>query len=229
MPGLLDLPPELVEHIFLFKESVQRVRQAYEDEDGTEYVITAPLFRLTNRYIEQCTRRLFAKSFFKIRRIVMPQHASIKAFCDMASYPELVKYMNGLHFTVTNDQHERLEISSVTRNEIVDALRAFPATCELVFSDAPRKDEDGLHREDRTAGTMTTFDMSSSFSFVLSVAEEAGMRPEWISTWSCESPLFGLTDCFAIAERNRVMSEVELLNIAIVPPRPEDGVTLADV
>lgn len=63
MPGLLDLPPELVEHIFLFEESVQRVRQAYEDEDGTEYVITAPLFRLTNRYIEQCTRRLFAKSF----------------------------------------------------------------------------------------------------------------------------------------------------------------------
>jgi hypothetical protein len=55
------------------------------------------------------------------------------------------------------------------------------------------------------------------------------MRPEWISTWSCESPLFGLTDCFAIAERNGVMSEVELLNIAIVPPRPEDGVTLADV
>lgn len=71
-------------------------------------------------------------------------------------------------------------------------------------------------------------DMSSSFSFVLSVAEEAGMRPSWIDTWSCEAwrmPLFGLADCFPIAERNNVVSEVELLSIAIVPPRREAGVT----
>lgn len=224
MLELLDLPPELVEHFFLFEESVQCVRQAYEDEDGTEYVITAPLFRLANRYIEQCTRRIFAKSVFNFRRIVMPKDSS-----EIASYPELVKYMTGLQFTVTNDQHGRLKISSATRNEIVDALRACPATCELVFCDAPREEGDGLHREGCTAGTSTTFDMTSSFSFVLSVAEEAGMRPEWISTWSCEFPLSGLTGCFAIAERNGVMSEVELLNIAIVPPRPEYGVKLADV
>ena len=168
----------------------------------------------------------------------MPKDVSIKRFCDIARYPELVKYLSGLHFYVANDQHGRLEISSVTRNEIVDALRACPATCEFVFRYASREEDDDPHREDRAAEELVTFgsrnviDITSSFSFVLSVAEEAGMRPKWIGTRSFESwttSLTGLADCAAIAERNSVVSDVDLLNIAIVPPRPKHGVTPSDV
>lgn len=101
MPKLLDLPPELIEHIFLFEEPVQRIREAFEDEDDD--VVTAPLFRLANRYIEQCTRCMFAKSFFTYQRILIPNHASIRRFCDKTRFPELVKYVTGLHFSVAND------------------------------------------------------------------------------------------------------------------------------
>lgn len=229
MPGLLDLPPELIELIFRYEDSVRRIRQASKVEDWADHAITAPLFRLANRYVEQCTRRIFAQSFFCVQRIMMPKDASIKRFCDIARYPELVKHVNGLHFYVANDQRGRLEISSVTRNEIVDALRACPATCEVVFRDASREEDDDPQREDRTAEELATLasriviDMSSSFSFVLSVAEEAGMRPDWINTWTFEEwgkSLFGLVDCSAIAERNTIVSDVEVLNIAIIPPRP---------
>jgi hypothetical protein len=237
MSQLLDLPPELIEHIFLFEESVQRIREASEHEDGANDVVTAPVFRLANRYIEQCTRRMFAKSFFTYQRILIPDHASIRRFCAKARFPDLVKYVTGLHFSVVNDRRQRLKISSATRHELVDALRAYPPTCEFVFCDAPREEPDlanyphpacSTARNLAAPNSRKVIDMTASFSFVLSVAEEAGMRPSWINTWSCEAwrmPLFGLADCFAIAERNNVVSEVKYLNTAIVPPRAEAGVT----
>lgn len=234
MPGLLDLPSELIDHIFLYEESVKCIRQAYEDEDGTEYVVTAPLSRLASRYFEQCTRHNFAKAYFRTRRIKMFEDASIKRFCDLAHFPELIRYVTELEFHVADDQHERREMSSVTRNDLVDALRAYPAMREFAFCDAAREQTDELHQEDRTEGDLeisgcrNSIDMSSSFSFVLSAAEEAGMRPRWITSLSRDPsamPHGGLADCFALAERNQVVSEVEQLGIDIVPPRPEHGNT----
>jgi hypothetical protein len=238
MSELLDLPPELIEHIFLFDESVQeslrRIREASGNEKGAKRVVPAPLFRLANRYIEQCTRRIFAKSFFGRQRVLMIYDVCIRRFCDQARFPDLVKYVDGLHFFVANDQHGRIEIPPATRYELVDALRACPPTCALVFRDVPRENPYHLHREDRKTGELeapachNVIDMSSSFSFVLSVAEEAGMRPKSVTTWSCkeeEMSLLGLADCFAIAERNSVLSEVERLDVEIVPPQPEQGVT----
>jgi hypothetical protein len=233
MSGLLDLSPELIEHIFLSEESV---RQEFEDE--AEGVIVAPLFRLTNRYIQECTRRMFAKTYFRALSIKASDAASIMRFCDIAQFPELVKYVSELVFYVTDDQHGGRGVSSVIRNDFVDALRAYSAMRAFVFCDAPREQAVDLHREDHTAGELevpacrNVFDMSSSFGFILSAAEEAGMRPTWISTMSYDPsklPHCGLADCSTLAKQNAVVSEVKQLGIDIVAPRPEHGVTLENM
>jgi len=59
MPELLDLPPELIERISVDLES-----HLYQDAQNTgKTQIAAPLFRLTCRYVEQCTRCKFAERF----------------------------------------------------------------------------------------------------------------------------------------------------------------------
>lgn len=195
MSTLNDLPRELIERIFLFEESVRLTRQAYEGYGDPNHVPVAPVFRLVNQYIERCTRLIFAKTFFRGPRIKLHEEASIKMFCDIARLPDLVKYVIALQFCVSNNQHGRLEISSTTRIEIVDALRACPGNCELMFCDSPREVAASLQRQDATADDLdsaalvarNTIDMSLAFSFVLSAAAEAGMRPKWISTWTCKS------------------------------------------
>lgn len=230
MPQLLDLPAELIAHIFIYDESICQGLEA----DGNDYVAVAPLFRLTNRYIERCTRRIFAKAYFCTQRIKMSEHASIRRFCDMAHFPELIRHVRELEFYVADDQRGRQEISSITRIDFVDALRAYSAVCAFVFYDAPREQTDDLHREDHTesdwevSGCRNSIDMNPTFSFVLSAAEEAGMRPTWINSLSRDPsrmPHSGLANCLALAEKNRVLSEVEQLGIDIVPPRPEHGNT----
>jgi len=235
MSELLDLPPELISHIFFLCEDL-----IYEDpEDAVPVsVVFALLFRLSNHYIENSTRHVFAASYFHTQSIKMSDNASMRRFCDIARFLELAKYVDELRFYAVNDRHERLEISSASRNEFVDALRACSAVDELVFFDGPSDHPNYMRREDRTEGALRAptigevFDVSSTFSFVLSVAEEAGIRPKWIRTtsynpkqlWQC-----GLADCSVIAVRKSVLREVEQLDIHLVPQRPEHGVTPEDM
>ena len=229
MPDLLDLPPELISHIFFLCEDL--IYQESEDAAAESVVFALP-FRLTNRYIEKCTRRVFATSYFHTQSIEMSEDASFKRFCDIARFPELARYVYELRFYAVNDRHERRKISSISRNEFVDALRACSDVGELEFYDAPSDQADELQRAERTENDPDVptihevFDMSATFSFALSAAEEAGLRLNTIWTSSCDlkkKPLCGLSDCSAIAERTRVMREVEQLDIKIVPQRPEQG------
>jgi len=233
MSTLLDLPPELIEHIYiLYEDSICLYCECEKNLQICE--ANAPLFRLTNRYIQQCTRRMFAKIYFNSRRIRTSKDASIKRFCDIAHFPELIKYVSELVFDVANDQCGQRKGSSAIRSEFVDALRAYSAMRAFVFFDTSHKQLDDPHRETRTEGDLNApasrdvLDVSSPFSFVLSLAAEAGMRPRLIHTLSCDPstmPRCGLADCLALAERNEALSELEHLGIDIVPPRPEDGVT----
>jgi hypothetical protein len=100
MLELVDLPPELIEHIFIDVEDL-----VYDELLGTdrESDTVAPLFRLVNRYVEQCTRREFAMSYFDIHYIKAPDDASIEKFCAMAPVPDLAKCLIKLVICIDND------------------------------------------------------------------------------------------------------------------------------
>jgi hypothetical protein len=231
MSELLDLPPELIEDIFWFCEEF--IYQELEDA-GQENVVTAPLFRLANRYIERCTRRIFALSYFHTQSIRIFDDASIGRFCDITQSPELARSVDKLEFYATNGRHGRREISSVQRKDLVDALRACSALDELVFCDPPNERPHDPQRENRTEGdpeapaSHNVFDLSSMFSFALSVAEAAGLRLNQVRTSSHGSevvPHCGLADCSGIAERKSLFHKLELFNIDIIQKQSEQEAT----
>ena len=87
MPELLDLPPELIEQIFTFTEEYVRAPW-WEDKTASEP--TAPVSRLTCRYIEGATRRLFIDRFFEIWHIKAADHQSIQKFCNIVNTSDLL-------------------------------------------------------------------------------------------------------------------------------------------
>jgi hypothetical protein len=79
------------------------------------------------------------------------------------------------------------------------------------------------------------FDMSTSFNYILSLAEEAGSRLLQLSTsFSIEGPAqdapwCGLTDCTAIAKAGGALHELEELDLRILREREELGLTPGDM
>lgn len=113
MPGLLDLPPWLIEQIFdehnellwrQYHETVPRNATARGHPKRGE-----PLFRLTNRYTERATRRLFINFYFRIWRITTPNDASIQDFCAMAKVPDIARSLTQLNLFLENDTVPRSE------------------------------------------------------------------------------------------------------------------------
>jgi hypothetical protein len=97
MPELVDLPPELIEHIYIDVENL--VYDELLDTDR-KFDTIVPTFRLVNRYVEQCTRREFTLSYFGIHCIKAPDDASIGMFCAIAQVPDLAKSVVQLVFCV---------------------------------------------------------------------------------------------------------------------------------
>jgi hypothetical protein len=79
------------------------------------------------------------------------------------------------------------------------------------------------------------FDMSSSFNYILSLVQEAGMRPVQLNTsiyiagTAQDEPWYGLTDCTAIARAGSALHALEELELRIVRERKELGITIGDV
>jgi hypothetical protein len=268
MPELVDLPPELIEHIFIDVEDL-----VYDELLGTdrESDAVAPLFRLVNRYVEQCTCREFAISYFDIHYIKAPDDASIEKFCAIAQVPDLAKCVIKLVFCVDDDisMHKQraapapqdvINSSEVrdthstvgappplaylrNKNAVIDALRACSNIEELTFEDKWPEPDVINSRKTQVAVTPhrswedeQMFDMSTSFNYILSLAEKAGVRPLQLSTsthivgTAQDEPWCGLTDCTAMTTKaGSALHGLEELDLRISREREELGLSPGDV
>jgi hypothetical protein len=259
MPELVDLPLELIEHIYIDVENL--VYDELLDTDR-KFDTIVPTFRLVNRYVEQCTRREFTLSYFGIHCIKTPDDASIGMFCAIAQVPDLAKSVVQLVFCVDDDismhkqgaasapqdvvnSSEAKDVHSTVgappppaylrnKNAIINALSACSNIEQLTFENKwPEPDVEKLRKTQvavvprRSWEDERMFDMSTSFNYILSLAEEAGSRLLQLSTsFSIEGPVqdapwSGLTDCTAIAKAGGALHELEELDLRILREREE--------
>lgn len=102
MPGFLDLPPELVEQIYLeYEASIHAQRSCVHDMEGVAE--TLGQLRLVCRHIEQSTRKLFVKDWFEGWIIKRPDDESIQRFCEMAKIPDLAASLTSLSISCDDD------------------------------------------------------------------------------------------------------------------------------
>jgi len=99
MPGLLDLPPELIEQVHFEHEQMVSL----EHEDGIGVAEELGHFRLTSRYIERATRRAFVQKYFAVWHFKASDDASIEKICAMASTLDLAAAIKVLKFYVDDD------------------------------------------------------------------------------------------------------------------------------
>lgn len=201
--SLLDLPPELIEQIFEQHELL--AQSELEDSGDEDAVIGAPVFRLTNRYIEKCTRRAFITKYYWCWQVKTSDDTSVREFSAMAQVPELARCVNELIVYADNDDtmavHQETALSQTAislaslalgpsetaslRSSIISALRACSNIKDLTICPASRKCDLGPPGEAQTTTWLQyqpeakgfLFDMSSSFAYALSLAEEAGIFP----------------------------------------------------
>lgn len=102
MPGFLDLPPELVEQIYLEYEA-----SMYAQIPCAHYVtgIAESLgqLRLVCRHIEQSVRNSFLKDYFEHWIIKRPDDESIQRFCEMAKTPDLAASLTSMEIWCDDD------------------------------------------------------------------------------------------------------------------------------
>lgn len=103
---LAQSPPVCLELEQIYKSYIAIVEQAKVKQwllglepDSSEFLQK----RLTNRYIERATRRVFAPVHFTIWSINVPNDGRVREFCDMASTPDLGKYLTHLDLHFDND------------------------------------------------------------------------------------------------------------------------------
>lgn len=99
MPGLLDLPPELIEHIHFAHE---RLIEA-EHENGVGVAEEVGRSRLTCRYFEHATRCGYVEKNFVVWMVKAPNDENIERFCAMASTPGLATAIRKLHLSFDDD------------------------------------------------------------------------------------------------------------------------------
>jgi hypothetical protein len=261
MPGLLDLPPELIEQIFAFTEEYVRAAQYQVEEpwgeDEPAEKPKAPVSRLTNKYIESATRRLFIDKFFDTWHIKAADDQSIQRFCEIVNTSDLlVRGLRGLAIYADDDQmiaerqghiqpdDDMLHEDEAThlldpetgamvpvayfqnRDRIAQAFRACKRLHGLSFYRSPGceklqrnlngdDDQDGQPMEPGGLfwiGDERRFDVSTSLTYVLSLAHAAGVRIQRIST---NRDVLSTSSCAGLVKYKSALKEMEelLLNI----------------
>jgi hypothetical protein len=93
MPGLLDLPPELIEHIFDFHVLMTPWEDQFHSGD----------LRLICTYIEKATRMSFRYRFFYSEVIRCPFEEYIQRFCDVAQVADLAESLENFTMHCADD------------------------------------------------------------------------------------------------------------------------------
>jgi hypothetical protein len=109
MPGLLDLPPELLEQI----------NEIYEDITSWDDRAHLGYFRLTCRYIELSIRRSFRTHHFNGEVIRSPADKYIQRFCAVTHVPDLAKSLKDLTMHRADDgtTEQRARLQTQQHNE----------------------------------------------------------------------------------------------------------------
>lgn len=114
MPGLLDLPAELIEQIYHSYEDRIPVDEHKNSESG-RYIYNkfeGRSFRLVNRYIQRAPHHSFASAHFQERRIREPDNRSIEMFCAMTSVPDSAQCVKQMGLCVDEDRLMRFDSMS---------------------------------------------------------------------------------------------------------------------
>jgi len=118
MPGLLDLPPELLEQIHFAHERL--VEAEHENSIGIAEKLGHS--RLTCRYFEHATRRGFVVKNFAVWIVRFPEDASIQKLCAMAVTPDLAAAIRKLVLFVDDDY--TMEVQNADDPNGLDTLDA---------------------------------------------------------------------------------------------------------
>lgn len=131
MPGLLDLPPELIEQIYdSFADRVPVDEHHHPESKSYTYnKFEGRSFRLVNRYIQRATRHSFASTHFQEWDIRAFDYASIERFCAMTDVPDLAQCVEKIGLSLEEDRLMRVDTSS---------LHAQPANIMIFGSKATR-------------------------------------------------------------------------------------------
>lgn len=218
---------------------------------------TAPVSRLTSRYIETATRRIFIDRFFDTWHIKAADDQSIQRFCTVVNTSEvLVRGLRGLAIYADDDQmiatrQRRLESDGdilqedeathildpeaaamvpmayfQNRDKIIQAFRACKRLHGLHFFRPPGREKlqrdlsgDGYqHGQSMEPGELfwlggeRHFDVSTSLTYVLSLAHTAGVRIQRSST---NRDVLSTSSCAGLVKYKSALQDMEelLLNI----------------
>lgn len=254
MPGLLDLPVELIEEIY------QQYCELIEDDDSSTSDSPGHM-RLVCRYLEHTTRRLFRQHCFSYWVIRRPQGIHIKKFCAIAKVPDLAKTFERFEvwtgddgtkesealgcmlrwggadifsdeqFSTQVDILDELLPSSLSRHRdaLLAALRACRKDLGLEISDyhfleadtpltAPKSQPRNVRLVNDFNEGKHVCDVTSTFTFILSLMAEAGMTPSCISV----NPLnelkmqTGLTNAVALVRWKQALVQVKTLELVFI-------------
>lgn len=106
MPGLLDLPPELIEQIFDKCEEVAYGEWCKENDEDDYWLPESgvPPFRSTCRYVERATCRRFAKVYLGDGHAeIAAKDSDIEKFCAQARVEEFAANKKRLAFGFDDD------------------------------------------------------------------------------------------------------------------------------
>jgi hypothetical protein len=135
MPGLLDLPPELIEQIHLAHE--QLVVAEHEDHVGVAEDLGHS--RLTCRYIERATRRAFVETHFFAWFMKAPDDADIQKFCAMTRTPDLAAAIQELYLHVDDDYtmevQETESLDHLGNHDLATSLQGLSLTPDHTLSE----------------------------------------------------------------------------------------------
>lgn len=161
MPGLLDLPPEIIEHIYLIHTQLALA----EYENSARVAKDLCNSRLTNGYIERATRRAFVKQHFATWLVNAPDDVNIQKFCTMASTPDLAAAIEELVLLVDKDYTTKLPKAGSSRYLDTKNVATLPQSPNSQFSDkndiptqgalsSASSEEDITHAFDKTTGAL---------------------------------------------------------------------------
>lgn len=158
MPGFLDLPPELVEQIYLEHEaSIYAQRACKHDSEGVAEMLGQ--FRLVCRHIERSTRNLFVKDYFE-GRVMRSDDVSIQRFCEMAKTPDLAASLTQMEIQCDDDGSMQVqEPHSSQPSTILDLIWKFARAIGrlmgyLKAEASPSPEFEATHAFDDATGAM---------------------------------------------------------------------------
>lgn len=243
MRGLLDLPPELLEHIYCVHN---------ESTEGPERMLTLRNLRRTSRYVEKSTRHYFLTKQCCAVTINTFEDASIERFCAMTATSDIAQALSRieLHMVAIGDHIAQAD-APMLQEQSRDITRASiglpnpPATLGKMVPAALLRHEDSLLKaltacenvdELRFAdhihgdwldhmppshpirvGSMF-YDISSIFDFFMSLVVRAGIHIKRMGTLGI-GPSAGLTNAQGMVTGKRALGNIEELDLGFLTSR----------